>query len=205
MFKKLNISRNALELSLLFGFLCAVFLSFADFDASCETLRHNCLRLHIIANSDSDADQQLKLKIRDAILETSGELFSDNRDLESAKKETEKNLAKFEKIANDVISESGFNYTATANLGTAFFENREYENFTLPAGNYESLIINIGKAEGKNWWCIIFPQVCVPTNRDASLSDSVDESGVKVAENPQTYEIRFKTVEIYEKIKRFFS
>ena len=204
MFKKPNISRNALELSLLFGFLCAVFLSFADFDASCETLRHNCLRLHIIANSDSEADQELKLKIRDAILETSGELFTNNTDLESAKKEVETNLKNFELIANRVIKENDFNYTASVNLGVTFFENREYENFTLPAGNYESLIINIGKARGKNWWCVIFPQVCVPTNNTAKLSDSVTKSGVQIAENSADYEIRFKTVEIYEKIKRFF-
>lgn len=203
MFKNLKISKKAMEWSVLFGLLCALIWSVADFNVSCEQLRHNCLRLHIVANSDSAADQELKLKIRDEILAESNILFEKDTNLQKAIKTCEKSLPELEKIANKVIKENGFNYTAQVKIGDAFFETREYEDFTLPAGTYKSLIINVGKAKGKNWWCVIFPQVCIPAAGEVKLSQSVGKSGVRVAENPQNYEIRFKTVEIYESIKHF--
>lgn len=196
-----KISRKALEWALLFGFLCSVFLSFASFDASCEELRHNVLRLHIVANSDSKEDQALKLKIRDRILSESNKLFETSGNLDEALATAKENLPLYNKIANEVIKEEGFSYTADAKIGKAFFETRVYDNFTLPSGNYDSLIIKIGKGEGKNWWCVIFPGVCVPTDSNASLSDTVSQKGVEIAENSEKYVIRFKTVEIYEKIK----
>lgn len=203
MFKNFKISKKALEWAVIFGFLCSVFLSFADFNVSCEQLRKNILRLHIVANSDSKADQELKLKIRDAILKESSDLFSVDNDLDSAIITAKENLPKFKKIADNVIKENGFLYESQTKIGTAYFETREYEDFTLPAGNYESLIINVGKAEGKNWWCVIFPQVCIPAAAEQDLSKSVGEEGVTVAENPQKYVFRFKTVELYEDIKHF--
>lgn len=197
-----KISKKALEWAIIFGFLCSVFWSFADFDASCEELRHGVLRLHIIANSDSDEDQALKLKIRDRILQASDSLFETDKDLNGALKTAEENLSLYEEIANSVIAENGFSYKAEAKIGEAFFETRVYDDFTLPSGYYDSLIINIGKAKGKNWWCVIFPGVCVPTDNTAHLSDSVGENGTEIAENSQKYIIRFKTVEIYEKLKK---
>ncbi len=197
-----KISTKALQWAIIFGFICSVFWSFADFDASCEELRHGVLRLHIIANSDSETDQALKLKIRDAVLKESDSLFENSTDLPSAIAEAERNLGEYEKIANRVIAENGENYTATVKIGKAFFDTRVYDNFTLPSGEYESLIINIGKAHGKNWWCVIFPSVCVPTEKNASLGDAVGEKGTHIAENGENYVIRFKTVEIYEKLKR---
>ena len=203
--EKLKFSKKALQWAIIFGFLCSVFLSFADFNASCEDLRQNILRLHIIANSDSREDQVLKIKIRDRILEASDSLFENNTDLDSALATAKNNLPLYEEIANQVIEENGFNYRATAKIDKAFFETRVYDDFTLPGGNYESLIIDIGAAEGKNWWCVIFPGVCVPTDKNATLSDSVGKKGTQIAENSEDYIIRFKAVEIYEKIKRKFT
>ncbi len=197
-----KISKKALQWAVIFGFLCSVFWSFADFDASCEELRQGVLRLHIVANSDSQSDQALKLKIRDRILEESDRLFETDTNLEGAMKTAKENLTLYEKIANTVIEEEGFDYKAEAEIGKAFFETRVYENFTLPSGYYDSLIVNIGKSEGKNWWCVIFPGVCVPTDDKATLSESVGKKGTQIAENSDSYIIRFKTVEIYEKIKR---
>ncbi len=199
---KINISKRALEWAVIFGFLCSVFCSFADFDASCEELRHGVLRLHIVANSDSKGDQNLKLQIRDRILEISDRVFETDRNLDEAIKTAKQNLAIYQKTANEVIKESGFDYTATAKIGKAFFETRVYDDFTLPSGYYDSLIIELGEAKGKNWWCVIFPGICVPTENDTTLSDSVGKRGTKIAENSNNYIIRFKAVEIYEKIKR---
>ena len=196
-----KISKKAFELALIFGFICSVFWSMASFDASCEELRDNVLRLHIIANSDSQADQELKLKIRDAVLAQSDALFEESANLNSALEKAEENLAVYEKIANRVIAEEGLNYRATAKIGKTFFETREYDDFTLPAGEYDALIVEIGEARGKNWWSVIFPGVCVPAQK-ANLKDSVGKKSAQIAENPRPYKIRFKSVEIYEKIKR---
>ena len=204
MFKNLKISKRGVELAVLFGMLCAVFCSFANFNASCEELRDNVLRLHIIANSDSKADQELKLKIRDEILKTSNNLFETDTNLEKAISTCQNSIDDFEKIAQRVAEENGFQYDINVKIGTAYFETREYESFTLPAGNYESLIIEIGEAKGKNWWCVIFPQVCIPAATEAQLSDSVGERGTEIAQNPQKYVMKFKTVEIYENIKHYF-
>lgn len=203
MLTKLNISKKGLEFAIFFGFICSVFWSFADFNASCEELRHNVLRLHIVANSDSEADQALKLKIRDAVLEESGDLFAHSKDLNSALTTARENIPEYEEIANRVIAENGFEYTANAEIGTAFFDTRVYDSFTLPGGNYQSLIINIGEAKGKNWWCVIFPSVCLPTEERESLSASVGQKSTQIAENPESFKIRFKTVELYEKLKNW--
>lgn len=199
-----KISKKAFEWALVFGFVCSVFWSMASFDANCEELRDNVLRLHIVANSDSTADQELKIEIRDEILKQSETLFEKSTDLNSALKNAEENLEIYEEIANRVIEEQGFNYSATVKIGKRFFETRVYDDFTLPAGEYDALIVELGEGVGKNWWCVIFPGVCVPTDKEASLKDSVGEKSAKIAENPKPYKIRFKSVEIYEKIKRKF-
>lgn len=199
-----KISKKAFEWALVFGFICSVFWSMASFDANCEELRDNVLRLHIVANSDLTADQELKLKIRDEILKKSETLFEKSTDLNSALQKAEENLENYEQIANRVIKEQGFNYSATAKIGKRFFETRVYDDFTLPAGEYDALIVELGEGVGKNWWCVIFPGVCVPTEKGASLKDSVGEKSAKIAENPKPYKMRFKSVEIYEKIKRKF-
>ena len=202
MFKKINISKKALEWAIIFGFVCSVFCSFASFDASCEELRHNVLRLHIVANSDSKEDQELKLKIRDEILKESQSLFETDTDLNSAINTARTNLKAYEDIANRVIAQNSLSYKATASIGKAFFDTRVYESFTLPSGNYDSLIINLGESKGKNWWCVIFPSVCLPTEKNAALSQSVGEKGCEIAENSDKFVIKFKTVELYEKLKK---
>jgi stage II sporulation protein R len=200
MLNKFKISSKAFNLAILFGLLCAVFLSFADFNASCDDLRANVLRLHIIANSDSSEDQELKLKIRDSILNESVDLFDGITDIDNAVLKAEQNADYYCEIANRVIKENGYDYKAKATVGYSYFETREYEDFTLPAGNYKSLIISLGKAKGKNWWCVIFPEVCIPA-ATADLSDTVTEESSHIAEQPQRYIMRFKIAEIYENIK----
>lgn len=192
--------KKKIKISLIFGLICAICLSFFNFNLLCDDLRQNVLRLHIIANSDSEADQELKLKIRDAILSETGSLFANSQSLEEANLQTEQHLKNFEEIANRVINENGFGYDATVSLGERFFETRHYENFTLPAGNYRSLIINLGESKGKNWWCVIYPTVCLPA-ASGDLRDTVNNKSAHIAEHSERYIIRFKIVEIFEKIK----
>ncbi len=203
--KKNKISGRIINYSLLCGLICAVFMSFASFNTACEDLRTNVLRLHIIANSDSQADQELKLKIRDGILARSEEIFTESHNIDEAVDAAEKSLNFIQDVANEVISQNGFGYTAEAAVKDSYFETREYDDFTLPAGTYKSLVINVGKAQGKNWWCVIFPEICLPAAGDASLSDTVSESSAQIAENKPKYEMRFKIIEVYEDIKKKFS
>lgn len=203
MLKKFKISKNTLRLSLLMGLMCAIFISFADFNVACDDLRANVLRLHIIANSDSKEDQELKLKIRDRILSESGNIFEGITDIKTAISKAEENLQIYADCANDVIAENGFSYKADAYIGESYFETRVYDDFTLPAGYYKSLIVNVGESKGKNWWCVIFPEVCLPAASD--LSATVGEEGREIAYSRDGYIMRFKVVEIYEKIKNLIN
>lgn len=197
--------KRKLHLSLCFGLICAVLLSMSHFSAACDDLRQNVLRLHIIANSDSDADQQLKLKIRDEILLKTDGMFLNAKDLESAEKTVSENLSLFENIANDVIKENGFNYTANAAVGRSEFSTRYYDDFTLPAGNYQSLIITLGEGKGQNWWCVVYPTVCITAAVKGDLCDTVNDEAANIAKDGKRFKMRFKTVEIYEKIKNFIN
>lgn len=205
MIKKFLISKNILRASIFFGLLCAVFLSFAHFNAACDDLKTNVLRLHIIANSDSEADQSLKLKIRDRILENSGGIFETCDDIDNAIIKAKENTEYFTKLANEVIKEEGFTYKAVAKIDESYFETREYDDFTLPAGSYNSLIVTVGEGKGKNWWCVVFPEICLPAAaKNAELSDTVCKESAKIAESGSQYVMKFKAVEIYESIKKFF-
>lgn len=203
MLKKIKISPKLFNLSLCFALISAILLSVADFDAKCDDLRQNVLRLHIIANSDNKLDQEVKLKIRDEILKKSEDLFEGVTNLENAKSVANSKCNEFTNIANEVLKENGFSYSAQAKIDKAHFETRVYDDFTLPAGIYDSLIITLGKAEGKNWWCVIFPEICLPTSTGGELSDTVKTDSADIATNNKEYVARFKIVEIYEKIKNF--
>ncbi len=198
---KKKVSLKIINISLCLALISGVFLSLADFNAACEELRNNVLRLHIIANSDSAEDQELKLKIRDEILKKSGDIFDNANNIEDAILIADKRTKEFCDIANRVIKENGFSYQATVFIGDSYFETREYDSFTLPAGVYKSLIIKVGKSQGKNWWCVIFPEICLPAAMKGDLTDTVSEDSAEIAKKPQKYIMRFKAVEIYEEIK----
>ena len=200
--KKIN--RKNVELGVLFGLICAIVLSFANFETRCDELRQGVLRLHIIANSDSEADQALKLAVRDEILKNSTDIFKDCNSVDDAIITASKKAEDINLIANNVIKQNGFDYLANVSVGDKYFDTREYDDFTLPAGTYKSLIIDLGAAEGKNWWCVVFPCVCVPSATEASLTDSVSSEAANTAQNAPKYEIKFKSMEIYEKIKKYF-
>ena len=201
--KKTISRRFTAELALFMGLIFAVFTSFARFDAACDDLRQNVLRLHIIANSNSEADQAVKLLVRDRILSETTDIFSGAVGLADAEKKAAERLGDITEYAAETLEENGFGYGATAEIGNSYFETREYETFTLPAGNYRSLIIRLGKAEGKNWWCVVFPAVCIPAAaQGAELSDSTSKASAEIAEHPQKYIMRFKAVEIFEDFKR---
>ncbi len=188
------------NLSVTFGLIIAVLLSFARFDALCDDLRDNVFRLHIKAASDSAEDQQLKMMVRDEILKVSEQYFENCSSKESAVEYAKQNIEFFKETAQRVIAENGYDYDVTVKIGDCYFENREYENFTLPAGTYQALNITIGEGKGKNWWCVMFPAVCIGASR--KLDDAVSHDSARVAENPKSFKISFKAAEIYQFFKK---
>lgn len=197
--QKEQIQKN-IERGVLIGLICAVILSFSGFDSSCDNIRRNVLRLHIIANSDSEADQEIKLKIRDEILKTTN-IFEECTDLNSAVSVAEQEKELIEETAKKVLEQNGFNYDVSVEIGDSYFTTREYDDFTLPAGTYKSVIVRLGKAEGKNFWCVLFPAVCVPSATKHNLNESVSDKASYIAQNPEGYVMRFKAIEWYESIK----
>lgn len=194
-----------IQIGVLFGLICAITLSFAGFDAKAQDLRQNILRLHIVANSDSVSDQTLKLKVRDAILEECGEYFVGCDNLSDAIIKAQNNISKIQAVAQRTIEQNGFDYKANVDICDSYFSTRIYDDFTLPAGVYKALKVELGKADGQNWWCVVFPSVCVPAATKARLSDAVSSSSAEIAEGVNKYVFRFKTVEIYEDIKQKIS
>ena len=189
-------------IALLVAIIFSIIFSLAGFEEKCNQLRSNVLRLHIIANSDTAEDQQIKLKIRDELLKTSNGLFESAGNKKEAIKMVEKNAELLKNTAQKVLKESGKNEQINISIDKAYFNTREYENFTLPAGEYDAVRVLIGKAEGKNWWCVMFPSMCIPAaEKEHKLTEVVDNKSAEIAENAPRYEMRFKIIEWYESVK----
>lgn len=120
------------------------------------------IRLHVIANSDSTGDQELKLKVRDGILE----YMNGQDDIDDARRYINTNIEEIEQISEKIITENGYDYSARAKLKVTFIPQKSYEDLTLPPGNYEALNVTLGEGDGQNWWCVIFPQLCLVGKKD---------------------------------------
>lgn len=198
-------------LAFFIGILCTFFIT--NYNETIETaLADSVIRLHVIANSDREYDQKLKLKVRDAVLEKFGNELDTYEGIDYSRAEIEKNLELIEKCAKDVIDSSGYDYDVKASLGKSDFPTKTYGDVTLPAGTYEALKIEIGKAEGKNWWCVMFPPLCfvdgscveVPEQSEeylkSSLGDDTYEMITKSDELPVAF--KFKAYEIWQNGKQ---
>ena len=195
-------TRKLIDISLALGLTASIILSMSGFSASCRDMYENIIRIRIIANSDSDEDQKLKLKVRDAVLEETKPLFEGVRSYDEAALIAANNLEFIRCIAENEIREASFDYSVSLSLRDEYFDTREYDNFTLPAGVYQTLVFTLGEGEGENWWCVLFPQVCVGSC-SGRLTDSIEESSARHAEEAPKYRLKFKVVEIFQKFFRF--
>ncbi len=169
---------------------------------ACGQVRGDVLRLHVIAASDSGADQEVKLRVRDAILTEGAAIFDGSVTADEAAEKLTPFLGRLEQTADRVLREHGFSYTAAAQVTEEYFDTRAYEGVTLPAGKYMALKIVLGEGKGKNWWCVMFPPLCLPAataKEDGDAYAVFRGEGAKVVEGEPEYEIRFKIVEIVEK------
>ncbi len=170
-----------------------------------EQIYDSVVRLHVIANSDSDADQALKLKVRDAVLAEMPLLLEGCDDRESALSSIAKSLGKIQEIAEEAVRENGFDYPVSVCLGKEEYPTKNYESACFPAGEYSSLQIKIGDADGKNWWCVLFPALCLSSARGAEQAfvevglSSEQYKIITETDNPK-YKLRFKILEGIEGI-----
>ena len=163
------------------------------------------IRLHILANSDTKEDQELKLEIRDRILEKYGVMLSASKSVEQAKEEMAGLLQSIEQDASAWIQELGYDYEARTTLSEEWYDTREYEDFTLPAGYYTSLRVIIGDGDGKNWWCVMYPPLCTEIATERAPKDDfvIDYSREEISLiQGGKYNFKFK---ILEDLSRVFS
>lgn len=162
-----------------------------------ENISDKVFRLHILANSDSTYDQNLKLGLKNYILENTSDLFI-GQNLEENIDIAMESLEELYRLSKEYLESQGSNYDVKTEVVKEFFETRVYDDFTLPAGIYSSLKITIGEGKGHNWWCIIFPSVCLSACSE-SMSDYLSEDEMELVNSG--YTAKFKVVEVYEKIK----
>lgn len=185
--------------------ICTLFIMLGFLPVHSEAeIYDSVLRLHVIANSDSDADQALKLKVRDALLEHSSDLFMSCGDRSEAALVIEENRGLLEEIARNTIIAEGYDYPVAIELGEEKYPTRSYGEVCFPAGNYLSLRVIIGEGEGQNWWCVLFPPMCLSA---AAYSDTetiplglTGEQYKLITETDDPkYTVRFKILEVFGK------
>lgn len=180
----------------LYIFVCA----YSYVDATSNNISHSVFRLHVLANSDSQEDQNLKYIVRDNLLDYMNQLCSNCTNKEEAISIVEKNKENFRQIAIDTIKEEGYSYDVNINIGNFEFPTKEYGDISLPAGNYDALRVEIGEAKGQNWWCVMFPPLCfvdissgvVPDESKELLKENLSEEEFTLISDNSSSEINFK-------------
>ena len=191
------------EIALMIG--AAVFLTSGALALQTgEELSERVVRLHVLANSDSEADQALKLQVRDRVLERAEDLLRQCGTREEAEALLRSRLPELRRIALEEIRANGFDYDAAVRLTEMEFPTREYDTFTLPAGNYLALRVVIGQGAGQNWWCVVFPPLCAAASADvpaAALDAGLSQDQVGLITEADGYLLKSKLVEFWEEIR----
>ena len=183
-------------LLILYTGLCAI--SYATTASS--DIANSVFRLHVIANSDSDTDQNLKYKVRDALLEYMNNICKDCSSKNEAIELVELHQNEFKEVALDTIKKEGFNYDVKIEIGNFEFPTKQYGDISLPAGLYDALKVEIGEAKGRNWWCVMFPSLCfvdissgiVPEESKEDLQNVLSDEEYSLISNDNNYSIKFK-------------
>lgn len=194
------------ELALLLG-LCAAMLWGAWSMQRQDALAQKMIRLHVIANSDSEADQALKLEVRDKVLDFTTTVLQRSADMEDAQARLREELTRIETIAQREIAAQGYDYPVTAQLASAEFPLKEYDGFSLPAGEYMALRLVIGEGEGRNWWCVVYPPLCTAAAADmpqTAIQAGLTGDDVSLITGEDTgYVLKFRSVELWEQLRQW--
>ena len=194
--------RQALALFLVF-LVCACLWAEAEQTALAEKV----IRLHVLANSDSEEDQALKLQVRDRVLAGARPLLAEATDAGEAESLLSDQCSYLTALARQEILRQGYDYPVAVTLEDVWFPTRTYDAAALPAGTYRALRVVIGSGEGQNWWCVVFPSLCLPAVSETSLQAAgLSEGDVAlITEDAPSYVFRFKTVEWWETLKHTLS
>lgn len=196
------------EVALLTGFAVALLMG-AYLNREQAALADSIIRLHVIANSDSEVDQELKYQVRDRILTEAAALYQPGDNLQQVRRSMEDNLTLLAQAGREVVEEQGYDYPVAASLESTWFPTKKYTDFALPAGNYTALRIVVGEGKGENWWCVAFPPLCL-----GSVSETVDEAAAAGNFTPGQaalitgesggYVVKFKAIELWEEFKKMW-
>ena len=171
-----------------------------------EDLSQAVFRLHVIANSDSQEDQELKLKVRDELLEYMNIICADCKTKEDAIALAKEHKEDFQKIAEETIKENGFDYSVKININNFYFPTKNYGDISLPAGFYDALRVEIGNASGQNWWCVMFPSLCFVDVSSGVVDDEAKENLENnlhtesyniISEEDSGFTFKFKIIEFF--------
>ena len=176
-----------------------------------EGIAQDIIRFHVTANSDSTQDQSLKLTVKDTLVNKLSPLLNETENIAEARKVLSKNLSYIQEIAEETIRQQGYNYPVKVSLADCYFPIKVYGDYTFPAGTYEALRVQIGAAEGKNWWCVMFPPLCfvdetysiVDNDTDQKLRHMLTEDEYEtLIQEKKPVKVKFK---LWESIKKLFS
>lgn len=175
-----------------------------------EKIYESVVRLHVLANSDSDEDQALKLKVRDAILSYISPRVIDSASREDAIRILNSELEEIKKTATKAVADEGYDYSVDVTLTLEDYPTRNYESMSFPSGEYVSLRVMIGEAEGQNWWCVLFPPLCLSAaseraeNEEAFIAVGLNSDQYKIITETDDakYYLRFKLLEVIENMKK---
>lgn len=196
---------KTIEKCFLLGLIMTILLNLTVFSSKCEDINNKILRLHILANSDTKEDQELKLKVRDVVLNEAADIFKHAKNKTDAIDISKAHLEQIKKIAASEVKRNGYDYKVDVQMVNMYFNTRTYDNVTIPAGNYDALRILIGKSSGHNWWCVMFPAICIPVAEEKQeLSDVLTPAEIELTQNKDQYDVQFKFVEYFRSIKDFF-
>lgn len=189
--------------SLILIFLLFLYVSISAFsyvNAVSHNIEESVFRLHVIANSNSKEDQDLKYKVRDSLISYMNSLCKDVKSKEEAIELAKLHVNDFEQIATNTILENGFSYSVNVEIGNFSFPTKDYGDISLPAGFYDALRVKIGEANGQNWWCVMFPPLCfvnvssgiVPDESKELMKDNLNDEEYSIITKEDSSEIKFK-------------
>ncbi len=178
-----------------------------------DKIYDSVVRLHVLANSDSEEDQALKLKVRDSVLAASADILSECASIEEAINKINEEIDTITRAAELTVRAEGYDYSVTVELGEEEYPTKNYESFCFPSGKYVSLRVLIGDAEGQNWWCVLFPPLCMSAATDKNSAEDAfiavgltdDQYKIITETDGSVYEVRFKVLETIEGAKNSIS
>lgn len=194
-----------LELAILIGLVTSIITgSMLSFAAQCGAVRGETIRLHILANSDSESDQQLKLLVRDAVLVEAGGAFGGASTKAQAVEQARESLSEITRTAEETLRQNGCADDVRAEVVNMFFTTKQYDDVVMPAGRYDAVRILIGEGKGRNWWCVMFPPMCLPAAESRESKELTEAERSLIPAEPE-YKVKFAVVEAVESLREKWS